>query len=59
MTKVEDMGWVPAINMLAYHSYKAGWHQAKQNLTEAEAEDLQAEEIQTELIARVFRDERG
>jgi len=59
MTEVEDMEWIPAINMLAYHSYKAGWFQANRNLTEAEAEDLKADELATELIARVYRGDCG
>ena len=59
MTEVEYMEWIPAINMLAYHAYKAGWYAGKRDLTQSQSEDLLADEIQTELIARVYRGDCG
>jgi len=53
------MEWIPAINMLAYHAYKAGWYAGKRDLTQSQSEDLLADEIQTELIARVYRGDCG
>jgi len=59
VTEVEDMEWIPALNMLAYHSYKAGWYAARKDFTQAQSEDLKADELQTELIARVYRGDCG
>ena len=59
MTEVEEMDWVPAIRMLAFHAYRAGAARSQRMHTDAEKEELLVDEIQTELIARVLRGDCG
>ena len=59
MTEVEDMEWVPAIRMLAFHAYRAGAARSQRLHTDAEKEELLVDAIQTELIARVQRGNCG